>query len=73
MSIYKAILGGNAIQKLKKKFLMLDIYFRNRPIFLGNELDLKIYKSYIVAKFQDDWIIFAFVIVRQRKPKFYQK
>ena len=40
--------------------------------FLGNELDLKIYKSYICAKFQDDWIILALVIVRQRKRKFVQ-
>ena len=34
---------------------------------MANELDLKIYKSYICAKFQDDWIIFALVIVRQPK------
>ena len=73
MSINKAILGENAIQKLKKKFLMLDIFFRNRPIFLGNKLDLKIHQSYIYAKFQDDRIICAFVIVRRQKRTIFQK
>ena len=30
-----------------------------RKIFLGNELDLKIYENYICAKFQNEWIIFG--------------
>ena len=52
---------------------MIFFFFRNGPFFLGNELDLKIYKSYICAKLQNDWINFALVIERQRKPKFFQK
>ena len=73
MSINKGILGENAIQKLKEKFLISNIFFRNGPMFLGNELHLKIYQSYIDAKLQVDWIIFAFVIVRRGKRQFYQK
>ena len=38
-------------EKVLKKFLISNIVGRNRPIFLGNELVLMIYKSYICAKF----------------------
>ena len=73
MSINQVFSEETRFKNFLKIFLISNIFFRNGPIFWGTELDLKIYKSYICAKFQDDWIIFAFVIVRQRKGKFFQK
>ena len=55
----------SAVPSNKKSFVLK---LKNK-----SSIDFPICKSYICAKFQNDWIIFALVIVRQLKHKFFQK
>ena len=71
-SINQVLSEKTRFKNFFQKFLTSNIFFRNGPSLLGNEVDLKIYKSYICAKFQDNWIIFLLLSCDNENANFFQ-